>query len=216
MVFLIYPVKNKVNWKLNIKKKEDKKQNYCFILILNLDNLNISFKKVISTSIYSEITYNKFISKKQVKTQSYVSGSKRKLYAQKGTGKSRIGSKVSSIQRGGGIIFGPKVREFNIKSNKNLWKLAYVSLIILKKHNILVIEGTLQQQKLIYCIKNYYDIQLQLIGISNYDKILGIFFEKGSIFTKYKTNIFLSFTIKYLDQIQCIDLLLHDYLFLYI
>ncbi|KAF7122132.1 hypothetical protein CNMCM5793_000088 [Aspergillus hiratsukae] len=41
-----------------------------------------------------------------------VHGSNRKLYAQKGTGRARVGDKKSPIRRGGGVAFGPHPRDF--------------------------------------------------------------------------------------------------------
>ncbi|PKX97575.1 mitochondrial 54S ribosomal protein uL4m [Aspergillus novofumigatus IBT 16806] len=41
-----------------------------------------------------------------------VHGSGRKLYAQKGTGRARVGDKKSPIRRGGGVAFGPHPRDF--------------------------------------------------------------------------------------------------------
>lgn len=46
------------------------------------------------------------------KTRGEVSGSTRKLYAQKHTGLSRAGSRRSPIRRHGGIIFGPHPRDY--------------------------------------------------------------------------------------------------------
>lgn len=52
-----------------------------------------------------------------------VSGSTKKIYRQKGTGGARHGSKRRAQFRGGGIIFGPVVRDHSINLQKKVRKL---------------------------------------------------------------------------------------------
>src|SRR5512136_2706742 len=47
-----------------------------------------------------------------VKTRGEVSGSTRKLYRQKHTGRARRGDIRSPLLRGGGVVFGPKPRSY--------------------------------------------------------------------------------------------------------
>lgn len=47
------------------------------------------------------------------KTRYEVRGSRRKLHAQKGMGKARVGDAASPIRRGGGVAFGPRPRDFS-------------------------------------------------------------------------------------------------------
>jgi large subunit ribosomal protein L4 len=58
------------------------------------------------------------------KTRGDVSGSTAKLYRQKGTGRARAGSVKSPIRTGGGIVFGPHPRSFEIKINKKVMRKA--------------------------------------------------------------------------------------------
>ena len=58
------------------------------------------------------------------KTRGNVSGSTRKLYAQKGTGSARAGSSKSPLRRGGGIVFGPHPRDYHQAMPKNMRRLA--------------------------------------------------------------------------------------------
>ncbi len=58
------------------------------------------------------------------KTRSEVSGSTRKLFRQKGTGLARAGSRRSPLRRGGGIIFGPKPRDYRQAMPKKMRQLA--------------------------------------------------------------------------------------------
>jgi len=58
------------------------------------------------------------------KDRGEVSGSTRKLYAQKHTGRARAGSIKSPLRRGGGIIFGPKPRSYRQSLPKKMRRLA--------------------------------------------------------------------------------------------
>lgn len=58
------------------------------------------------------------------KTRSEVKGSTRKLYRQKGTGFARAGSRRSPLRRGGGIVFGPKPRDYHQEMPKKMRRLA--------------------------------------------------------------------------------------------
>ena len=58
------------------------------------------------------------------KTRGEVSGSTRKLYAQKHTGHARAGSIRSPLRRGGGIVFGPKPRSYKQAMPKKMRQLA--------------------------------------------------------------------------------------------
>jgi len=59
----------------------------------------------------------------QTKGLSEVSGSTKKPFRQKGTGRARQGSIRSPQQRGGGIVFGPQTRDHSHKLPKKIRKL---------------------------------------------------------------------------------------------
>lgn len=52
------------------------------------------------------------------KTMGEVAGSGKKPWRQKGTGRARAGSFASPLWRGGGVVFGPKPRDFRKKVSK--------------------------------------------------------------------------------------------------
>lgn len=54
------------------------------------------------------------------KTRGMVSGSTAKLFRQKGTGRARAGSIKSPLRVGGGIVFGPHPRSYDIKINRKV------------------------------------------------------------------------------------------------
>ncbi|EKQ68886.1 50S ribosomal protein L4, bacterial/organelle [Leptolyngbyaceae cyanobacterium JSC-12] len=58
------------------------------------------------------------------KTRAEVSGGGRKPWRQKGTGRARAGSNRSPLWRGGGVIFGPKPRDYSLKMNRKERRLA--------------------------------------------------------------------------------------------
>src|ERR1043165_3525958 len=53
-----------------------------------------------------------------------VAGSNKKPWRQKGTGRARAGSYASPLWRGGGVVFGPKPRDFAKKVNSRTKQLA--------------------------------------------------------------------------------------------
>ena len=58
------------------------------------------------------------------KTMGEVAGSGKKPWRQKGTGRARAGSFASPLWRGGGVVFGPKPRDFGKKVSRNTKRLA--------------------------------------------------------------------------------------------
>ena len=66
------------------------------------------------------------------KTRSEVSGGGRKPWRQKGTGNARQGSIRATQWRGGGIVFGPKPRDYSKKMNKKERRLALKSALSYK------------------------------------------------------------------------------------
>jgi large subunit ribosomal protein L4 len=59
------------------------------------------------------------------KTKAEVNLSGAKPWRQKGTGRARAGYKSSPIWRGGGVVFGPKPRDYSKKVSKSLRRLAF-------------------------------------------------------------------------------------------
>ena len=58
------------------------------------------------------------------KTRGEVKGSNKKLWKQKGTGRARCGNTKNPVWRGGGIVFGPRPRDYSKTVNKGTRKLA--------------------------------------------------------------------------------------------
>lgn len=75
---------------------------------------------------------NKRLGTSNTLTRSQVSGTNRKPWRQKGTGRARAGTNKSPIWRGGGIIFGPHPRDYHYKVLKKQKKLAFRSALLSK------------------------------------------------------------------------------------
>jgi large subunit ribosomal protein L4 len=91
------------------------------------EKINIS-DEVVKQGSNEEILYQevrRFLATRRAGThstkgRSEVSGGGRKPWRQKGTGNARAGSNRSPLWRGGGIIFGPKPRDYSFKLNKKV------------------------------------------------------------------------------------------------
>src|ERR1051326_2295763 len=59
------------------------------------------------------------------KSKADVNLSGAKPWRQKGTGRARAGYKSSVIWRGGGVVFGPKPRDYSKKTSKSVRRLAF-------------------------------------------------------------------------------------------
>ncbi len=79
------------------------------------------------------------------KTRSEVRGGGRKPWRQKGTGRARAGSIRSPLWRGGGVIFGPKPRDFEVKMNKKERRLALRTAFFSRTEDIIVVEEFAEQ-----------------------------------------------------------------------
>ena len=66
---------------------------------------------------------------KSTLTRSEVTGSKKKLYRQKGTGGARHDEKSAPQFTGGGVVFAPKPRDFSQKINKKMRDIAFASAV---------------------------------------------------------------------------------------
>jgi len=116
------------------------------------------------------------------KERSDVSGSRRKLRKQKGSGAARVGDINNPLFRGGGRVFGPRPRDYNFKLNKKVKQLARRSALSKKVQGeaITIIENfTFELPR----TKTFQDV-LAALGLNN----------KKSLFIvgDYDKNIYLS------------------------
>jgi len=73
-------------------------------------------------------------------TRSEVRGGGRKPYKQKGTGRARQGSIRTPLRPGGGIIFGPKPRSYNLDMNRKERRLALRTALMSRVSDMKAVE----------------------------------------------------------------------------
>ena len=137
----------------------------------------------------------------KTKERGEITGSRRKIRRQKGSGMARVGDIKNPIFRGGGRTFGPKPRDYDNKLNKKVKRLARKSALTYKAkdNNIIVLEDfTLDTPK----TKEYLNVLTNLEQTDN--KILMILPETNK-------NVYLSSrNIKKAKVVRASDLCTYD------
>jgi large subunit ribosomal protein L4 len=85
---------------------------------------------------------NKRVGTASTKTRAEVKGGGKKPWKQKGTGRARVGSSRNPVWRGGGIVFGPKPRDYSYRLPRKVRRLALKSALSSKvlASNIIVVD----------------------------------------------------------------------------
>ena len=120
-------------------------------------------------------------------TRSEVRGGGRKPYKQKGTGRARQGSIRTPLRPGGGIIFGPKPRSYNLDMNRKERRLALRTALMSRVSDIKAVEdfgSTLKQPKTRDIING-----LVRLGIQKTEKVLVILDSPSDVIKKSINNI---------------------------
>lgn len=121
------------------------------------------------------------------KTRSEVRGGGRKPWRQKGTGRARAGSNRSPLWRGGGVIFGPKPRSFEVKMNRKERRLALCTAFQSRVDDMVIVENFADQlvspktKEIILAIERW--------GIDAAQKILLITAEKNEAIYRSVRNV---------------------------
>ena len=121
------------------------------------------------------------------KTRAEVRGGGRKPWRQKGTGRARAGSIRSPLWRGGGVIFGPKPRDYSTKMNRKERRLALRTAFQGCADSMIVVQdfaGELDQPKTKEIIA-----ALGRWGVDSSEKILMVTDEKNETVTRSVRNI---------------------------
>ena len=120
-------------------------------------------------------------------TRSEVRGGGRKPYKQKGTGRARQGSIRTPLRPGGGVIFGPKPRSYNLDMNRKERRLALRTALMSRIADIKTVEdfgSTLDQPKTSEIING-----LSRLGIEKTEKVLVILDAPSNVIKKSINNI---------------------------
>jgi len=137
-------------------------------------------------------------------TRSEVRGGGRKPYKQKGTGRARQGSIRTPLRPGGGIIFGPKPRSYNLDMNRKERRLALRTALISKSSNIKTVEdfgSSIDTPK----TKEIMD-GLSRLGIDKSKKVL-VILDNPSINIKKSIQNISNVRLMLADQLNVFDIL---------
>ncbi|WP_044026169.1 50S ribosomal protein L4 [Candidatus Blochmanniella vafra] len=105
------------------------------------------FKYPFNMSLIHQVVSSYLINSRQgsrsQKSRAEVSGSNKKPWRQKGTGRARSGSLKSPIWRSGGVTFAAKPKKYNQKINKKMYKGAIKSILskLVSENRLLLIEN---------------------------------------------------------------------------
>ena len=112
------------------------------------------------------------------KGRSEVRGSGAKPWRQKGTGRARSGTRSSPVWVGGGVVFGPKLRDYSYKLPRKIKRLAVKSILSLKnkEDRISVIEDFTAEsgktKELVKVLKNFFPDEKTVIILHTDDVML--------------------------------------------
>jgi large subunit ribosomal protein L4 len=142
------------------------------------------------------------------KTRVEVKGGGKKPWKQKGTGRARSGSRTSPLWRGGGVVFGPKPRDYSFKLNKKVSRQALAVALSAKKStdNLMVLDDFPME---IIKTKNFLRVMKNL----NVGNGLIVLSEQDENLYKSARNI-KDFKILPVEGLNVYDILLHEKLVL--
>jgi len=122
------------------------------------------------------------------KGRSEVSGSGAKPWRQKGTGRARAGSKRSPLWTGGGIVFGPKPRDYHTPLQKKVRRRSIMSLLSLKaRENLLKVVEDFEVQS--GRTKDFSGIAAKLVDESRRRRVLIVDREQKELNRRAGRNI---------------------------
>ena len=137
-------------------------------------------------------------------TRSEVRGGGRKPYKQKGTGRARQGSIRTPLRPGGGIIFGPKPRDYSLEMNRKERRLALRTALMSRISDIKTVEdfgSNIDKPK----TKEIIDGLIRL-GVDKSKKILVILYQPSLNIKKSIKNIS-NVKLILADQLNVFDIL---------
>ncbi len=119
---------------------------------------------------------NKRVGTVATKSRSYVAGSTRKLFRQKGTGNARVGTRRTGKRVGGGVTFAKTLRDFRQAMPRRQRLLARDSAVLakLRSHEVVVVDGLAfekpRTKDFVAVLKNLKIDRSCLVAIREYDE----------------------------------------------
>ncbi len=155
------------------------------ILLKDIDNvINLSdevFNVKLNVNLVHQVVKSYFVNKRKCcsiqKSRSLVSGSNKKPWKQKGTGKARSGSYKSPLWRSGGVTFASKYVDYYSKINKKVFNKALKGVLsqLIKTSRIHIFSEFYIEKpktKLLVNKLNSFNILESLIIVSKIDRCL--------------------------------------------
>jgi large subunit ribosomal protein L4 len=105
------------------------------------------FAEEVNEAVIYEVVINQLanarVGTSSTKGRGEVRGGGKKPWRQKGTGRARVGSSRNPLWRGGGVVFGPKPRDFSYTVPKKVRRLAFRSALSAKlaEDNLVVLDA---------------------------------------------------------------------------
>ena len=109
------------------------------------------------------------------KTRGEVKGSNKKLWKQKGTGRARAGTTKNPVWRGGGIVFGPRPRDYSKTVNKNVRRLALRKVLgdLIAAENVISVDSFSiadgKTKSFVSAVKGYTEARNVLVVAEKFD-----------------------------------------------
>ena len=160
--------------------KKIRRKDFCGVTapILTASELGLGqdHKKEVSTHAFAQsvrvLLQNWRQGTVSCKTRAEVSGSNKKPWKQKGTGRARAGARTSPLWRGGGIIFGPEMRTRTLKISKKTKKVVANNLLwdFIENKKIFVLDWAPAQDK-----PKTNDAYKALVGVGLHDMPVNVF-----------------------------------------
>ena len=150
----------------------------------NIGDIELSetvFGQPVNTAVMHEVVVAHLANCRQgtqsAKTRAEVSGGGKKPWRQKGTGRARQGSTRSPQWRHGGVVFAPKPRDYTIRVNKKVKRLAMKSALSSKvEENEVIVFDALnieapKTKEMVKVLKNV-DANKALIVLADKDDVV--------------------------------------------
>jgi large subunit ribosomal protein L4 len=156
--------------------------------VSEIDLTDDIFDVPVTSSVLHEVVVMQMANRRSgtasVKNRSEITGSQRKLFRQKGTGRARRGNIKDPLLRGGGVIFGPKPKSFSYKVPKKVRRLALKMALSSKfRGNNLVVLDKFELEEI--KTKKF----LEVLDALNVNNALIIIDEKNDILERSSRNV---------------------------